>query len=72
LRRDAGHGAIDQTDNHNYSGVTANLFEILNVAMHQGKEMMSLDTSEQEVKALSDKDGYQKIRKIIFEKLTEA
>jgi hypothetical protein len=52
--------------------VTANLFEILNVAMHQGKEMMTLDTSEQEDKALSDKDGYQNIRKIIFEKLTEA
>ena len=40
--------------------------------MHQGKEMMTLDTSEQEDKALSDKDGYQNIRKIIFEKLTEA
>ena len=40
--------------------------------MHQGKEMMTLDASEQDVKALNDKDGYQKIRKIIFEKLSEA
>jgi hypothetical protein len=66
-----GTGGQINDDKFDFSGVTSNLHEILNVGLRSIKETFKLEASNLFTR-LNEEEDFVRLRKILYEKLSDA
>lgn len=66
-----GTGGQKNDDKFDFSGVTSNLHEILNVGLRSIKETFKLEASNLFTR-LNEEEDFVRLRKILYEKLSAA